>query len=56
VCDGYAANGPYQPDSVPEKPHPLCMCFLRVVPGAAPSSTPEGTMDTAQLAAALTGF
>lgn len=27
-CDGLADNSPYDTESVPEKPHPLCFCFL----------------------------
>jgi hypothetical protein len=30
-CNLYAAHKPYPPDSVPEKPHPNCFCYLTYV-------------------------
>jgi len=31
VCDGLASSGPYKKGSVPNRPHPQCYCWLRVV-------------------------
>lgn len=28
LCDLYADRGPYQPDAVPAKPHPHCLCYV----------------------------
>jgi hypothetical protein len=33
-CNLYAAHEPYDPDSVPEKPHPQCFCYLTYVTAA----------------------
>lgn len=30
-CNVYAAHKPYDPDKVPEKPHPQCFCYLTYV-------------------------
>ena len=27
-CDDLATNSPYDPNSVPEKPHPMCFCYV----------------------------
>lgn len=28
ICNLYADNSPYQPGSVPKKPHPHCLCYI----------------------------
>lgn len=53
ICDRYAAGGPYRPDEAPDKPHPLCACYLAPVPGGVAEG---GAVDATTLARAASGY